>query len=266
LPTHCPVCQAEVIREAGEAVARCTGGLFCSAQLKRMLWHFASRRAMAIDGLGDMLIEQLVNQQLVHDVADLYRLDLDTLANLARMGKKSAQNLLSAIEQSKNTTFARFLYALGIREVGEVSAKVLATEFSDIDSLKVASVDQLMSLKDIGPVVAHHIVHFFAQAHNGEVIAKLLAFGVHWPHEERKRLDEAHPFHDKVMVLTGTLASMGREEAKARLQAVGARVTGSVSAKTDYVVVGSEAGSKLDKANALGVKVLRENEFLTLLG
>jgi DNA ligase (NAD+) len=266
LPTHCPVCHADVIREAGEAVARCTGGLFCSAQLKRMLWHFASRRAMAIDGLGDIIIEQLVKRNLVHDVADLYCLDLDTLADLSRMGQKSAKNLLSAIEKNKKTTFARFLYALGIREVGEVSARVLASEFSDIASLKEASVAQLMTLKDIGPVVAHHIVHFFAQTHNCEVIAKLLALGVHWPREERKRLDEHHPFHGKVMVLTGTLASMTREEAKEQLQKVGARVTGSVSAKTDYVVAGSQAGSKLDKATVLGIKVLREDEFLTLLG
>ena len=265
LPLHCPVCGADVVREEGEAVARCTGGLFCSAQLKRILWHFASRRAMAIDGLGDGLIELLVDQGLVHDVSELYCLDFSTLVDLPRMGKKSAENLLKAIEQSKKTTFTRFLYALGIREVGEVSARVLATEFSDINSLKVASVEQLMTLKDIGPIVAHHIVHFFEQEHNCMVIDKLIALGVHWPQEERKKLDETHPFHAKVMVLTGTLTSMSRDEAKARLLAIGAKVTGSVSAKTDYVVTGAEPGSKLDKAHELGVKVLNEDEFLALL-
>ncbi|HHF7349851.1 TPA: NAD-dependent DNA ligase LigA [Legionella feeleii] len=265
MPAHCPVCGAGVFREEGEAVARCTGGLFCKAQLQQMLWHFASRRAMAIDGLGEVLIEQLIDQEIVRDVADLYTLDLDTLANLERMGKKSAENLLAAIEKSKQTTFARFLYALGIREVGEVSARVLATEFSDIDALKSATAEQLMALRDIGPIGAYHVVHFFAQSHNCEVIDKLLALGVHWPKEERKQLDVNHPFHGKTMVLTGTLTSMGREDAKARLLAVGAKVAGSVSAKTDFVVAGSEAGSKLDKAQALGVKVLDEDEFLRQL-
>lgn len=265
LPADCPVCGADVIREEGEAVARCTGGLFCSAQLKRMLWHFASRRAMTIDGLGGMLIEQLVNQGFVRDVAELYALDLETLASLPRMGKKSAENLLTAIEKSKKTTFARFLYALGIREVGEVSARALASEFADIEALKNVSAEQLMEIRDIGPVVAYHIVHFFAQKHNIDVIDKLLAYGVHWPQEKRKQLDEQHPFFAKTMVLTGTLNTMGREEAKANLLAVGAKVAGSVSAKTDYVVAGAEAGSKLDKANTLGVKVLSEEEFLKLL-
>ncbi len=262
LPIHCPVCGAQVIREEGEAIARCMGGLFCSAQLKRMLWHYASRRAMAIDGLGEILIEQLVENDIIHDVSDLYRLDLVTLADLPRMGKKSAENLLKAIEQSKQTTFARFLYALGIREVGEVSARALATEFVAIAALKIATVEQLMALRDIGPVVANHIVHFFAQDHNIQVIDKLLAYGVHWPQQQRAQLNEQHPFYGKVIVLTGTLASMGREEAKARLLAVGAKVSGSVSAKTDYVVAGSEAGSKLDKAEALGVQILSEDEFL----
>ncbi|KTD08884.1 DNA ligase [Legionella hackeliae] len=265
LPTDCPVCGADVIREEGEAVARCTGGLFCSAQLKRMLWHFASRRAMAIDGLGAGIIELLVEEKLVKDISDLYNLDFETLANLPRMGKKSTENLLSSIEKSKETTFSRFLYALGIREVGEVSARVLAAEFPDIVSLKTASVEQLMELKDIGPVCAYHVVHFFAQAHNVDVINKLIAYGVHWPQEERKQLDEQHPFFGKTLVLTGTLTSMGREDAKARLLALGAKVSGSVSKKTDYVIAGSEAGSKLDKALEFGVRVLNEEEFLVLL-
>ncbi|CDZ78895.1 DNA ligase [Legionella massiliensis] len=265
MPEHCPVCGADVIREEGEAVARCTGGLFCSAQLKRMMWHFASRRAMDIDGLGGVIVELLVDLSLVRDVSDLYRLDLETLAALPRFGRKSAENLLAALEKSKKTTFARFLYALGIREVGEVSARVLAAEFSDIAALRATSAEQLMTLKDIGPVVAYHIVHFFAQAHNLEVINKLLDLGIHWPKEAAKALDESHPFHNKTIVLTGTLASMGRDDAKARLLAVGAKVTGSVSAKTDYVIAGTEAGSKLDKATDLGVKVLNEDEFLALL-
>lgn len=265
LPAYCPVCGSDVIREEGEAIARCTGGLYCSAQLKRMLWHFASRKAMAIDGLGSGLIDQLVEHGLVKDVADLYCQNLDRVANLPRMGHKSADNFLQAIEASKKTSFARFLYALGIREVGEVSARVLASEFSDIDSLKKASIEQLMELKDIGPIGAHHVVHFFAQAHNCEVIDKLIHLGIHWPREEKKQLDEQHPFFGKIMVLTGTLASMGREDAKARLLSVGAKVTGSVSAKTDYLVAGAEAGSKLDKAVDLGVRVLTEDEFLALI-
>lgn len=265
LPAHCPVCGADVIREEGEAIARCTGGLFCSAQLKRMLWHFASRKAMAIDGLGSGLIDQLVDQGLVRDIADLYRLNFDEVAALPRMGAKSAEKLLAAIEESKKTTFARFLYSLGIREVGEVSARVLASEFPDIPSLKAADEERLMALKDIGPVAAQHVVYFLAQSHNCEVIDKLVASGVNWPREEPKTYDQAHPFFNKVMVITGTLVTMGREEAKARLLAAGAKVTGSVSAKTDYLVAGAEAGSKLEKAESLGVRVLGEDELLRML-
>lgn len=266
LPLHCPVCGADVLREEGEAVARCTGGLFCSAQLKRMLWHFASRKAMAIDGLGGAIIDELVEQGLVKDVADLYQLKSQVLITLPRMGKKSAENLVNALEKSKKTTFARFLYALGIREVGEVSARVLASEFQNIEALKKATEEELMLLKDIGPIVAAHIVYFFAQKHNIEVIDKLLAYGVHWPAEARKHVNVEHPFYGKTIVLTGSLTTMGRDEAKASLMALGAKVTGSVSARTDYVIVGSEAGSKLDKAMSLGVKILNEEEFLEHLG
>ncbi|KTD18899.1 NAD-dependent DNA ligase LigA [Legionella jordanis] len=265
LPAHCPVCGADVIREEDEAVARCTGGLFCTAQLKRMLLHFASRNAMAIDGLGAGLVDLFVGEGLVRDVSDLYQLDLETIMNLPRMGRKSAENLLTAIEKSKKTTFSRFLYALGIREVGEVSARVLASEFQDIPSLKAASVDELMTLKDIGPVCAYHVVHFFAQAHNCDVIDRLISYGVHWPKEEKKTFNQEHPLYGKTLVLTGTLNSMGREEAKARLLALGAKVSGSVSKKTDFVIAGAEAGSKLDKANELGVRVLNEEEFIALL-
>lgn len=264
LPEHCPVCGADVVLEEDEAVARCTGGLFCAAQLKRMIWHFASRKAMAIDGLGQGIIDQLVDFQLVKDVADLYNLERQQVVDLPRMGEKSADNLLQAIEHSKKTTFKRFLYALGIREIGEVSAGVLAACFSDADSLKNASEEQLMALRDIGPVGAWHISQFFSQGHNCDVIHKLLLSGVHWPVEACARLDEQHPLYGKIVVLTGTLNSMSRDEAKSRLEAVGARVTGSVSAKTNFVIAGSEAGSKLDKANQLGVTVLDEDALCLL--
>lgn len=265
LPSHCPVCGADVVREPGEAVARCTGGLFCKAQLSRMVWHFASRKAMAIDGLGSVLIEQLVETGLINDVSDLYCLQQDVLANLPRMGQKSAENLLIAIEQSKKTSFNRFLYALGIREIGEASARILAQHFSDIESLKQARMDQFMELKDIGPVGAAYLVHFFSQPHNIDVINKLLSYGVHWPVQQSAALDSQHPFYGKTMVLTGSLVSMSRDEAKAKLLALGAQVTGSVSAKTDYVVAGSEAGSKLTKATELGIPVLDEDEFLKIV-
>lgn len=265
LPQYCPVCGANVYKEEDEAIARCTGGLFCNAQLKRMLWHFASRKAMAIDGLGEMLIDQLVDHELVKDVADLYAQDFDTLANLPRMGEKSATNLLTAINKSKKTTFSRFLYALGIREIGEVSARVLATAFADIRSLQMASIDDLMLLRDIGPVGAHHVVHFFAQAHNRVVIDKLLQYGVNWPTEQHRVVDVHHPFHGQTVVLTGVLSGMGREEAKAELLAVGAKVSSAVSAKTHYLIAGHEAGSKLAKAQELGVRVLTEEKFLDLL-
>jgi len=264
LPDHCPVCNADVIREEGEAVARCTGGLFCPAQLKRMIWHFASRKALAIDGLGQAIIDQLVDMSLIKDVADLYHQSLEQLASLPRMGIKSAENLLEALENSKKTTFKRFIYALGIREVGEVSAGVLASRFCDIESLKQASVEQLMALKDIGPVGSHHVVSFFAQQHNCEVIDKLLAAGIHWPIEEYQAIDETNPFFGKTVVLTGTLPTMSRELAKAKLESIGAKVTGSVSAKTDYLLAGSDAGSKLTKATELGITILSEQDFINL--
>jgi DNA ligase (NAD+) len=265
LPEHCPVCGAEVVREEGEAVARCTGGLFCKAQLQRVIWHFASRKAMFIDGLGPALVEQLIEVGLLSSVADLYALTRKDLENLPRMGQKSAENILMAIEKSKKTTFHRFIYALGIREIGEGSARILAGHFKSIDELRQASLEQLMVLKDIGPVGANNVVHFFSEKHNVDVIENLLASGVYWPTEEKVDVDSEHPFYAKTMVLTGTLASMGRDEAKAKLIALGAQVTGSVSAKTDYVVAGSDAGSKLDKANQLGVSVLTEDEFLAKL-
>lgn len=265
LPSHCPVCGSEVLREEDEAVARCVGGLFCKAQLKRMMWHFASRKAMDIDGLGSGLIELLVDEGIIHHLPDLYELDFNELVNLPRMGKKSAQNLLNALENSKKTTFNRFLYALGIREIGETSARILASEFKDIEHLKKASMDELTALKDIGPVASAHVVHFFAQPHNVEMINKLLELGITWPKPEKKAINQEHPLFGKVVVLTGSLSGLSREEAKTKLREVGAKVTGSVSKNTDFLIAGSDAGSKLTKANDLGVKVIDESEFLNMI-
>lgn len=265
LPSHCPVCGADVIREEGEAVARCTGGLFCKAQRKRAVWHFASRKAMDIDGLGDVLIEQLVDNDRLKDVSDLYTLTIDELADYPRMGQKSAENLITAIDKSKNTTFQRFIYALGIREIGEASAQILATHFASISDLKNAKIEDLMALKDIGPVAADNVVYFLAQDHNIDVIEKLVNYGVIWPKPEVKSVDENHPFYGKTIVLTGSLSSMSRDDAKAKLMALGAKVTGSVSAKTDYVVAGEDPGSKYTKAQDLGVTILTEEEFLSRL-
>lgn len=265
LPSKCPVCESDVVREEGEAVARCIGGLFCKAQLKRMMWHFASRKAMHIEGLGSVLIEQLVDEHIVRHLPDLYMLDISILENLTRMGEKSAKNLLRALEQSKQTTLNRFLYALGIREIGEASARVLAEHFGDIDAIAKATEEELMSLNDMGPVGAANVVHFFAQVHNREVIEHLLKLGVYWPKIEKKQLNQEHFLFGKTVVLTGTLNTMSREEAKAKLLAVGAKVSGSVSAKTDYVIAGSEAGSKLDKANNLGIAIWDEEQFLSML-
>lgn len=265
LPKYCPICDADVIKEEGEAVARCTGGLFCKAQLKRAVWHFASRKAMTIDGLGQALIDQLVDYGFLKDVADLYHLDKAVLASLPRMGEKSADNLLQALEHSKKTTFARFIYALGIRDIGEASARIVANHFHNLEALRQASTAQLMELRDIGPVGALSIEHFFAQAHNLQVIERLLQSGVHWPMTTQQTVPANHIFSNKIMVLTGTLIQMSREEAKAVLLEKGARVTGSVSAKTDYVIAGQEAGSKLTRAIELGVPVLSEDAFIELL-
>jgi DNA ligase (NAD+) len=265
LPSACPICSAEVIREPGDVIARCTGGLFCSAQLKRSIEHFASRKAMAIDGLGDVLIDQLVDMRLVTQVSDLYNLIVTQIELLPRMGKKSAENLINSIQKSKQTTFNRFIYALGIREIGEAGARVLADNFEDMQALQAASAETLMSLKDIGPVAADNVLHFFAQAHNRWVIEALIAHGVHWPKTEKKNINPAHPFFGKTIVLTGTLSIMGREGAKAKLLGLGAIVSGSVSKKTDFVIVGEDAGSKYQKALELGVAVLTEEEFVQKL-
>jgi DNA ligase (NAD+) len=263
---HCPVCGSAIVREEGEADWRCTGGLFCPAQRKQALLHFASRRALDIEGLGDKLVEQLVDGGIVSTPADLYKLDLPTLANLERMGEKSAQNLLEAIERSKQPTLARFIYALGIRNVGEATAKDLARHFGKLKNLLHADEAQLQRVPDVGPVVAQSIVAFFAEKHNVDVIEDLLDVkrgGVR-PRESEGEPVEELPLAGKTFVLTGTL-NMPREEAKEKLEALGAKVAGSVSKKTDYVVAGVEPGSKLDKARDLGVAVIDEQQLLQLL-
>jgi len=266
LPTRCPVCGADALREEGEAIARCTGGLFCKAQLKRMVLHFASRKAMAIDGLGSGLVDLLVDEHLINDVADLYSLTKSNIEKLPRMGEKSAINLVNAIEASKKTTFNRFLYALGIREVGEASALNISNNFHDLESLKNATLPELMAIKDIGPVAADFTVHFFASKHNLLVIDKLLANGVYWEKPKLVEIDNNNPFYGKTIVLTGSLSSLSRDEAKAKIIASGAKVTGSVSVKTDFVIAGSDPGSKYDKAVELGVSILSEDDFIKMFG
>jgi len=263
LPKHCPICGSEVVRVEGEAAARCSGGLYCAAQRKEAIRHFASRRALDIEGLGEKLVDQLVEQGLVNDVADLYELKLEQLAALERMGAKSAENLLNALNKSKDTSLARFLYALGIRDVGEATAQALAQYFGALDAITAADVDTLQAVPDIGPVVAQQIAAFFHERHNREVIDKLQAAGVRWPQVESRALSS--PLSGKTFVLTGTLAAMTRDEAKRRLQALGAKITGSVSAKTDFVVAGEEPGSKLDKARTLNITVLDERQFADML-
>lgn len=260
----CPVCGSHIVREEGEADWRCSGGLYCAAQRKQALLHFASRRALDIEGLGDKLVEQLVDTDRVHSPADVYRLELATLAGLERMGEKSAQNLLAAIEHSKHTTLARFIYALGIRNVGETTAKDLARHFGTLDVLMAADEVGLQQVADVGPVVAQSICAFFAEPHNRDVIAELRSSGLNWA-EHAGVQNVVLPLSGKTFVLTGTLIAMGREEAKSALEALGAKVAGSVSKKTDYVVAGAEAGSKLDKAQELGVPVLDEQQFIQML-
>ena len=260
-PTNCPVCDSQIIRIEGEAVARCTGGLFCAAQRKEALKHFVSRKAMDIDGVGGKLIEQLVDRELIHTPADLFKLDLTTLTRLERMGAKSAENALNSLEKAKSTTLARFIFALGIREVGEATALNLANHFKTLDALKAADLEQLQQVPDVGEVVANRIFVFWREAHNVAVVDDLIAQGVHWETVEVKEASE-NLFKDKTVVLTGTLTQMGRNEAKALLQQLGAKVSGSVSSKTDFVIAGDAAGSKLAKAQELNITVLTEEEFL----
>jgi DNA ligase (NAD+) len=265
MPTHCPVCGSDVVREEGEADHRCTGGIFCPAQRKQALLHFASRRALDIEGLGEKLVDQLVDGNVVRTLPDVYRMGFVSLAALDRMAAKSAQNLLDALEKSKQTTLARFLFALGIRHVGETTAKDLARHFGTLDAIMAAGTDQLLQTPDVGPVVAESIHTFFAQPHNREVVEQLRAVGIHWPEGEPAPA-ALLPLAGKTFVLTGTLPSLSRDDAKALLEAQGAKVSGSVSKKTHYVVAGEEAGSKLDKARELGVPVIDEDGMRALLG
>jgi DNA ligase (NAD+) len=263
LPKDCPICHSRVEQIEGEAIARCTGGLFCPAQRKEALKHFASRRAMDIEGLGDKIIDQLVESELVANPADLYALTLEQLANLERMAEKSATNILAALADSKKTTLARFLYSLGVREVGEATAKNLANHFGDLEPLFSATAESLQEIADVGPVVARHIVAFFAEKHNRNVIDKLLQAGVHW--QKISRDLSTLPLLGQTFVLTGSLATLSREVAKEKLENLGAKVAGSVSAKTSFVIVGIDAGSKLKKATALNIPVMDEESFLAFL-
>lgn len=260
---QCPVCGSHVIRQEDESVARCTGGLFCSAQRKQAILHFASRRAMDIEGLGEKLVDQLVDAELVHTLADIYKLDSQTLAGLERMAEKSAQNIIDALQKSKKTTLARFIYALGIRNVGEATAKDLAKYFGSLQGLLEADAEKLQQVPDVGPIVADSIVEFLGEAHNREVINMLIAVGIHWEEVAGSRTDGV--FNGKTLVLTGTLPNMSRDEAKAMIEDAGGKVAGSVSRKTDYVVAGAEAGSKLEKARELGVTIIDETGLLELL-
>ena len=264
MPRHCPVCGSEAEREEGEADYRCTGGLFCPAQRKQAILHYAQRRAVEIEGLGDKLVDQLVDSGRVSTLADLYGLQLQDLAGMDRMAEKSAQNLLDALEKSKQTTLPRFLFGLGIRHVGEATAKALARHFGQLQAIMDASEDALLQVADIGPIVAHSLHTFFAQPHNREVVQALREAGVQWPEGQALAPTEM-PLAGLTVVLTGTLPTLSRDEAKDRLEALGAKVAGSVSKKTSCVVAGLDAGSKLEKAQALGVPVLDETGLMQLL-
>lgn len=268
-PLHCPVCGSDIERVEGEAVARCTGGLICAAQRKEALKHFVSRRALDVDGMGDKIIEQLVEKEYVKTPADLFRLTAGKLTGLDRMGPKSAQNLTAALEHAKQTTLARFLYALGIREVGEATAANLAAHFASLDALKAADIEALKSVPEVGEIVARHVLNFLGEEYNQQVIAELVSpeIGIHWPQPQKIVVEEIDsPFAGKTVVLTGSLSVMSRDDAKARLVELGAKVSGSVSKKTDLVIAGEAAGSKLAKAQELGIAVIDEAEMIRLLG
>jgi DNA ligase (NAD+) len=264
-PTRCPVCDSDVERIEGEAVARCSGGLYCAAQRKEAIKHFASRKAMDIDGLGDKLVDVLVEKDWVKSPADLYRLSKAELATLPRMAAKSAENLKNAITATRETTLARFLYALGIREVGEATAKALARHFKTFDAVQSASSEQLQEVPDVGTVVAEHIVRFFRESHNENVVKELCEF-VHWPEGEEAGDIQSDRLAGNTYVITGTLSTMTRDEAKQALEALGAKVSGSVSKKTTALIAGESAGSKLTKAQSLGLSILSEDELKELLG
>ena len=262
--TTCPVCESAVTQQEGEAVSRCSGGLFCHAQVKEAIKHFASRKAMDVDGLGDKLVEQLVDLKLINTVADLFDVTVEAVAKMERMGEKSAQNLVKALEASKQTSLQRFLYSLGIREVGEATALNLANFFGNLDAVMQADQELLQQVPDVGPIVAVHIVEFFQQSHNVEVVSSLIEAGVCWDEVEVDH-EQEKPLEGKTFVLTGTLTLMARDQAKGYLQQLGAKVSGSVSKKTYCVIAGESAGSKLAKAESLGVSVVTEQEYVELL-
>ena len=264
MPSHCPVCNSLAVREEGEADYRCTGGLYCRAQRKQAILHFAHRRAVEIEDLGDKLVEQLVDAGIVNTLPDLYKLGLSALSQLDRMAEKSAANVLAGIEKSKNTSLPKFLFGLGIRHVGEATAKELSRHFGTLDAIMDATIDQLLQVSDVGPTVAQSVRTFFDQAHNREVVEQLKACGVNWK-EGIASEGASLPLTGQTFVLTGTLQTMGRDEAQAKLEMLGAKVSGSVSKKTHAVVAGAEAGSKLEKAQSLGVTVLDESAFQSLL-
>jgi DNA ligase (NAD+) len=264
MPTVCPECGSHIERPADEAVARCSGGIYCPAQRKHAITHFASRRAMDIEGMGEKLADQLVEANLVHSLDDIYKLDVATLANLERMAQKSAQNVIDALNHSKQTTLARFIYGLGIRNVGEATAKDLAAHFGSLQALQDAPLEALLEVNDVGPIVAESILQFFSEPHNRQVIASMQSLGVKWPETTGKQRAEGI-LSGKTLVLTGTLPNISRDSAQALIEAAGGKVSGSVSKKTDYVVAGAEAGSKLEKAQNLGVMIIDEAGLLTLL-
>ncbi len=265
MPPACPVCESHIERVEGEAVTRCTGGLVCSAQRKEAIKHFASRKALDVEGLGDKLIDQMVAASLIDSLDDVFHLTLDDIAGLERMAEKSAQNVLNALEKSKATTLGRFIYSLGIREVGTVTAQNLANHFGFLERIMNASVDVLLDVPDVGNIVAQHLVNFFAEEHNRTVIEQLQKSGVHWDESEPVNAADDAPLAGKTAVITGTLSDMSRDDAKLALEALGVKVTGSVSAKTDFLVAGDKAGSKLTKAQNLGVRVFDEEAFKALL-
>ena len=265
MPTTCPHCGSVIVKLEDEAIARCSASwVKCAAQRKGGLWHFASRKAMNIDGLGEQLLDQLVDKNVITTPADLYKLGFLNLATLDRMAEKSANNVLAAIQASKPTTLARFIYALGIRHVGEATAKDLARHFGGIDALMAANTEQLLTVNDVGPVVANSIQQFFADSLNRELVAQLLASGVHWPDSSPVQTQHS-PLAGKTVVLTGTLPTLSREQASALVEQAGGKVQSSVSKKTSLVLAGSEAGSKLVKAQELGVAVIDEDQFMQLI-
>jgi DNA ligase (NAD+) len=265
MPSHCPVCGSEVVQQSGQSAYRCVGGLFCAAQRKEAIKHYASRKALDIEGLGDKLVEQLIEQGLIDSVADLYSLTLEQLAGLARMAEKSAQNLLAALDKSKTTTLARFIYSLGIREVGEATAESLAGYFGDIFSLLDAELETLQRVEDVGPVVAENIRHFFDQQVNRDIVERLLQQGVNWPAGDPGQQQLEQTLTGKTYVISGSLEGMSRDQAASLLKARGARVSGSVSAKTTALIAGESPGSKLAKAEALEVDVIDQDGFNRLV-